>query len=80
MIKLTTRAALGALLLFSLSACNQSPPPPHATAKQISAASQAWQKTADAFVDEYMRTEPWFGRSPAATSSTDSYPMSAATV
>ena len=54
----TLSAALSALLLLALSACNQAPPP--AAPKGPSAASQKWQKTANSFIEDYMTNQPAF--------------------
>ncbi|HEY0802145.1 MAG TPA: DUF885 family protein, partial [Steroidobacteraceae bacterium] len=52
-------AALSSVLLLIVTGCNQSPPPPPKP-KGPSAASQAWLKTANAFIEDYMQTQPSF--------------------
>jgi len=54
----TLGAALPAILLLILTACNQAPPP--AAPKGPSAASQQWSKTANSFIDDYMTNQPAF--------------------
>ena len=52
-------AALSGVLLFIVSGCGQSAPPPHRPAGP-SAASQAWLKVANAFIENYMSAQPAF--------------------
>jgi uncharacterized protein (DUF885 family) len=52
-----TGAALSALLI--LAACGQSAPPPQKP-KGPSAASQAWIRLSNAFIDDYMQAQPAF--------------------
>ncbi len=51
-------AALSAVLLFAVAACNQAPPPPRV--KGPSPASQAWDKVAKGFIEDYMLAQPAF--------------------
>jgi len=51
-------AALSAVLLFAVAACNQAPPPPRV--KSPSPASQAWDKVAKSFIEDYMLAQPAF--------------------
>lgn len=51
-------AASAAALLFIISACGQSAPPPQA--KVPSPASQAWLKLSNAFIEDYMLAQPAF--------------------
>ena len=55
---LRTSAALSSVLLLSVTACNQSAPPPKP--KGPSPSSVAWLKVANAFVEDYMRAQPSF--------------------
>jgi uncharacterized protein (DUF885 family) len=55
----TLGAALPAVLLFLLSACGQSQPPP-AVPKGPSAASQQWEKTVNNFIEDYLNNQPAF--------------------
>ena len=52
-------AALPAVLLFLLTSCGQSPPPP-AGPKGPSVASQQWEKTVNSFIEDYMNNQPAF--------------------
>jgi hypothetical protein len=52
-------AASSAALLFVVSGCGQSAPPPP-KAKGPSPASQAWLKVASAFIEDYMQAQPAF--------------------
>jgi hypothetical protein len=52
-------AAASGALLFILSGCGQSPPPP-ARPKGPSPASQAWLKLSNAFIEDYMLAQPAF--------------------
>ncbi|HEY0747388.1 MAG TPA: DUF885 family protein, partial [Steroidobacteraceae bacterium] len=54
-----TSAALGSVLSLALTACNQSAPPPPKP-KGPSAASAAWLKVANHFVEDYMQAQPSF--------------------
>jgi uncharacterized protein (DUF885 family) len=54
----TLGAALSAILLLVLTACNQAPPPP--APKGPSAASQKWLRTANSFIEDYMANQPTF--------------------
>ncbi|MDB6099688.1 MAG: hypothetical protein QOK23_2545 [Gammaproteobacteria bacterium] len=56
---LRTSAALSSVLLLSVTACNQSAPPPPKP-KGPSPSSVAWLKVANAFVEDYMRAQPSF--------------------
>jgi Bacterial protein of unknown function (DUF885) len=56
---LTVGAALSGVLFLGLASCGQSPPA-HVAAKGPSLASQAWNKIAAAFIDEYFRGQPFF--------------------
>jgi hypothetical protein len=51
-------AALSAVLLFAVAACNQAPPPPRV--KGPSPASQAWDKLTKSFIEDYMLAQPAF--------------------
>ena len=51
-------AALSAVLLFAVAACNQAPPPPRV--KGPSPASQAWDKLTKGFIEDYMLAQPAF--------------------
>jgi hypothetical protein len=52
-------AAFSGALLFIVSGCGQSAPPPP-KAKGPSPASQAWLKLSNAFVEDYMQAQPAF--------------------
>jgi hypothetical protein len=52
-------AALSGVLLFAITACNQSAPPPPKPAGP-SPASQAWIKLSNAFIEDYMIAQPAF--------------------
>jgi hypothetical protein len=56
---LTKGAALSGALLFMVSGCGQSAPPP-SKPKGPSPASQAWLKVSNAFVEDYMQAQPAF--------------------
>ena len=56
---LNVGAALSCVLLFVLTACNQSTPPPPKP-KGPSAASAAWLKQSNAFIEDYMLARPSF--------------------
>jgi hypothetical protein len=56
---LGTSAALGSILLLSVTACNQSAPPPPKP-KGPSPASAAWLKVANHFIEDYMQAQPSF--------------------
>jgi uncharacterized protein (DUF885 family) len=43
----------------TLNGCGQAPPPPSAAPPQ-SAASEAWKKTANGFMEDYLRADPFF--------------------
>ena len=51
-------AALSGVLLLIVSGCGQSPPP--SKAQGPSAASQAWLKLSNAFIEDYMLAQPAF--------------------
>src|SRR6201996_1638534 len=55
----TLGAALPAILLLALTACDQGPKKPVAP-RGPSEASQKWQKTANSFVEDYMTNQPQF--------------------
>ena len=55
---LATGAASCGVLLSIVAGCGQSPPPPGP--KGPSAASQAWLKVSNAFIEEYMLAQPAF--------------------
>jgi hypothetical protein len=59
MSKCSNAAALSGVLLFVLTACNQSPAPPPAP-KGPSPASAAWVKLTNAFVESYLQAQPSF--------------------
>jgi len=56
---LATGAALSGALLFMVSGCGQSPPPP-TKPKGPSPASQAWLSLSRAFIEDYMQAQPAF--------------------
>jgi Bacterial protein of unknown function (DUF885) len=57
--KSLTGAALSGVLLMLVTACGQSPAP-QARAKGPSAASQAWIKLSNGFIEDYMLAQPFF--------------------
>jgi Bacterial protein of unknown function (DUF885) len=56
---LTAGTALSGVLLLLVTACGQSPPP-QSKAKGPSAASQAWIKLSNGFIEDYMLAQPFF--------------------
>jgi hypothetical protein len=52
-------AALSAVLLLTVAACGQAPPP-HSAAPPLSPASQAWAKLTGGFIEDYMNAQPAF--------------------
>jgi hypothetical protein len=56
---LTKGAALSGALLFIVSGCGQSAPPP-SKPKGPAPASQAWLKVSNAFIEDYMQAQPAF--------------------
>src|ERR1700689_5744375 len=59
MSKSLRKGAASCVLLFVLTACNQSTPPP-LRPKGPSAASAAWLRQSNAFIEEYMLARPSF--------------------
>jgi hypothetical protein len=57
--KSLTVTALSGVLLLLVTACGQSPPP-QPKAKGPSAASQAWIKLSNGFIEDYMLAQPFF--------------------
>jgi hypothetical protein len=56
---LTAGTALSGVLLLLVTACGQNPPP-QPKAKGPSAASQAWIKLSNGFIEDYMLAQPFF--------------------
>jgi Bacterial protein of unknown function (DUF885) len=56
---LTQGAALSGALLFIVTGCGQSAPPP-SKPKGPAPASQAWLKVSNAFIEDYMQAQPAF--------------------
>jgi len=46
--------------MMSLYGCGQSTPPPQSTVKTAAPGSTAWKKTADGFMEDYLRADPFF--------------------
>jgi hypothetical protein len=59
MRKCSNAAVMSGVVLFVLTACNQSPAP-HPAAKGPTPASAAWVKLTNAFIEDYMLAQPSF--------------------